>query len=110
MGLKMIFEDDHPLLLTSGENSLAIVVTTPASMAQLAEKLQKVNHQPVIRRISAGQQPIWQELIGKVIRGIQLSRHSVLEGYANDVLLFDFEHRKVLLKLSDKEGLEVGIF
>lgn len=110
MGLKMIFEGDHPLVLTSGENSLAIGVTNPGFMAQLAEKLQKVNQQPVIRRISAGQQPIWQGLIGKVMQGIHLSRHSVLEGYANDALLFDFDQRKLLVKLSDKEGLEAGIF
>jgi hypothetical protein len=106
--LELIFEDQNTLLLTSGENSLAIAVTTPAQFVQLAEKLRQINGKPVVQRIAALQQPLWQAAIGQPLKSILLSPHPDHAYYSNDALVFDFGFQRIYLHIGAKEGLELG--
>jgi hypothetical protein len=105
--LEMIFESNESMLLCSGEDSEAIRLIDAASLVDTAKQLQALHGKVLIQRISAVAQPIWQGAAGKMLEGIHLSRNET-GLYRNDAMLFDFGSKRILLQLSDREGLELG--
>lgn len=105
--LELLFESNEALMLSSGEDTTAIRLINAASLVDTAKQLQALHGKVLIQRISAGAQPLWQGAIGKVLEGINLSKNE--EGlYHNDALLFDFGNKRILLRLSEREGLELS--
>ncbi|MFN0033924.1 MAG: hypothetical protein ACKVUS_02585 [Saprospiraceae bacterium] len=105
--LEMQFETGETLLLSSGESSEAIRAIAPESLLETARKLHELHDEALIQRMAANAQPLWQGAVGAALGGIQLSRHE--SGlYRNDALLLDFGEKKILLQLSQKEGLELA--
>ncbi len=105
--LELYFSNGETLLLSSGESSEAIEVISAESLVATAQKLKEIQGEAVVQRIVANVQPTWQGIVGATLQGVRLSRHE--SGlYHNDSLLFDFGEKKILLELSEKEGLELG--
>jgi len=106
--LELVFDSNDSLLLSSGEDSEAIRVITAETLLETARQLQRLHGKISIQRISAGAQPLWQPAIGKILEGIRLSRNDA-GLYLNDALLLDFGKRRILVQLSEKEGLEIAM-
>lgn len=105
--LELLFESNETLMLSSGEDTAAIRLIDAASLIDTAKQLQALHGKVLIQRVSAGAQPIWQGAMGKMLAGIHLSRNE--QGlYYNDAMLFDFGSKRLLLKLSEREGLELA--
>lgn len=105
--LELVFDDQSTLLLTSGDDSEAIRVSDAEALVKTAEALRRLHGKVIIQRVNAGNLPLWHGLIGQTLEAVRLSRNEE-ELYRNDALLLDFGGRKVLVQLSDKEGLLVG--
>lgn len=105
--LELVFDDQSTLLLTSGDDSEAIRVSDAEALVKTAEALRRLHGKVIIQRVNAGSLPLWHGLIGQTLEAVRLSRNEE-ELYRNDALLLDFGGRKVLVQLSDKEGLLVG--
>jgi len=104
--LELIFEDSSPLLLTSGEDSEAIRVSSASTLLDVAQRLQALHGRAAIQRMQASTSPIWQPLLGKSLNTINLPRHE--SGlYANNALQLDFGDRQIVVQLAEKEGLEI---
>lgn len=104
--LELIFESHDPLLLTSGEDSAAIRVSTAAHLLDTAQRLQSLHGYIAIRRIQANTSSIWRPLIGRPLNAIHLARHE--NGlYANSALQLDFGDRQIVVQLAATEGLEI---
>lgn len=108
--LELYFSHGETLLLSSGEDSEAIEVIKPEKLVHTAQKLQSLHGKAVIQRIAAGIQPIWREVLGSEMLGVRLSPEESNGLYLNDALVFDFGENQVLVELSEKEGLEVGVY
>jgi len=108
--IELYFAHGETLLISSGEDSEAISVIKPESLVKTAQKLQDLHGKALIQRISAGIQPIWREVVGTEMLGVRLSPEESNGLYLNDALVFDFGENQVLLELSEKEGLEVGVY
>lgn len=107
--LELIFENGDSLLLSSGEDSEAIRVSDAETLVNTARQLQELHGKVTIQRVSAGALPLWEPALGKTLAAIRLSKNE--EGfYYNDSLLLDFDTLAILVRLSGKEGLEVGIY
>jgi hypothetical protein len=107
--LELCFADGAALLLSGGEDSEAIAILDPESLVETARKLQALHGQAVIERMSADAQPLWAGALGQALQGIRLSRHE--NGlYRNDALLLDFGEKRILLRLGEREGLELSEF
>ena len=104
--LELVFDSNDSLLLSSGEDSEAIRVIAAETLLETARQLQQLHGKISIQRLSAGAQPLWQPAIGKTLEGIRLSRNEA-GFYLNDALLLDFGKRRILVQLSEKEGLEI---
>lgn len=105
--LELVFEQPEALLLSSGEDSEAIRVISPETLIKTARALQTLHGQVSVQRINAGSFPLWQPVIGGSLEAIRLTKDE--NGlYLNDALLLDFGLRKILVQLSQQEGLEVG--
>ncbi len=105
--LELIFEDQHSLLLTSGEDSEAIQVGNAEALVKTAGELRVLHGKIVIQRVAAATFPLWAGVQGKTLASIRLSKNE--QGlYANDALLLDFTDQHILVRLSLREGLEVG--
>lgn len=104
--LELVFDSNDSLLLSSGEDSEAIRVIAAETLLETARQLQRLHGKISIQRLSAGAQPLWQPAIGKTLEGIRLSRNEA-GLYLNDALLLDFGKRRILVQLSEKEGLEI---
>lgn len=105
--LELIFESGEALLLSSGDDSEAICTINAEKLIKTAQKLQELHGEPVIQRIQANAQPLWQGALGKALQSVRLAKHD--NGlYRNDALVFDFSTRQILVQLSQKEGLELG--
>lgn len=106
--LELVFESGQSLLLTSGEDSVAIRIGAAAELIQTAETLRQLHGKIGIQRANAGASPMWQAVVGKPLEAIQLSRNE--DGlYLNDALLLDFGAQQILVRLAAKEGLAVGV-
>jgi len=107
--LELVFADLRSLLLTSGEDSTAMRVSTADELVKTAEALRALHDKIIIQRVAAENFPLWEGVQGKILSAIQLSKNE--EGlYANDALLLNFDAQKILVRLSRKEGLEVGLY
>ena len=104
--LELTFADHNSLLLTCGEDSTAIQVSTEADLLDTASRLHVLHGQASIQRLQADNSPIWQSLIGNTLTAINLSRHE--SGlYANTALELDFGDNQIVVQLAPKEGLEI---
>jgi hypothetical protein len=102
--LELYFENGEMLLLSSGEGSEAIRLTSARSLVETAQKLKEMHGEALIQRIVANIQPLWRDVIGANLEEIRLARHE--NGlYHNDALLLDFGETQILLELSEKDGL-----
>jgi hypothetical protein len=105
--LELVFDAGEALLLTSGEDSEAIRIIDAATLLDTAKMLHELNGAISIQRINAGAQPLWQPAETAVLTGIRLSPND--EGlYHSDALVLDFGNHRVLVALSEKEGLVLG--
>lgn len=105
--LELLFESNETLMLSSEEDTAAIRLIDAGSLVDTAKQLQELHGKVLIQRISAGAQPLWQGAVGKILEGIHLSRNE--QGlYHNDAMLFDFGSKRVLLRLSERDGLELA--
>ncbi|MEO6038763.1 MAG: hypothetical protein ABIQ93_10140 [Saprospiraceae bacterium] len=104
--LELVFEDERSLLLTSGEDTEAIRVSSAEALVKTAEALRVLQEKIVIQRVAAETFPLWADVQRKTLAAIQLSKTE--QGlYANDALLLDFGEQQILVQLSRQEGLEV---
>ena len=107
--LELVFADLRSLLLTSGEESEAIRVSKAEELVKTAEALRALHNKIVIQRVVAENFPLWENVQGKVLTATQLSKNE--QGLClNDALLLDFGAQKIMVRLSRKEGLEVGLY
>lgn len=105
--LELIFDNQSSLLLTSGEDTEAMQVSNAGELVRTAEALRVLHGKIIIQRVVAGDFPLWSGVQGKMLAHVRLSKNE--QGlYANDALLLDFEEQKILVRLSAREGLEVG--
>lgn len=104
--VELLFDSNEALLLSSGEDSTAIVVGQASELVATATRLQQLHGQAVIQRTNAGHSTLWSPLLHQILQNIHLSRHE--SGlYANDALLLDFGHPKILIHLGARGGLVV---
>lgn len=102
--VELLFDGGEPLLLSSGDDSEAIRLLTAEALTETARRLQQMHGKPVMQRAVAGIQPLWREVVGKMLEHIRLTRDE--EGlYLNDSILLDFGEHRVLVYLSEREGL-----
>ena len=107
--LELVFDTGESLLLSSGDDSESIRLLTAENLVDTAEKLKRLHGKPVMQRIPAGMQPVWREVTGKILQHIRLSRNEA-GFYLNDAVLLDFGDRRVLVRLSEREGLLAGAY
>ncbi|MBV6440470.1 MAG: hypothetical protein DYG98_13625 [Haliscomenobacteraceae bacterium CHB4] len=107
--LELVFDTGESLLLSSGDDSEAIRLITAENLVETAHRLQRLHGKPVIQRVAAGIQPVWREVVGKTLQFIRLSRNEA-GLYLNDAILLDFGERRVLVRLSEREGLLAGAY
>lgn len=108
--LELLFGAQDTLLLAADEHTMAIRVTNAAELIKTAENVQKINGQPLIQRATATHLPLWTPAQGQTLEGIRLSRRAADGYYSNDALLLDFGGHRILVSLSEKEGLSVSIY
>ncbi len=95
--------------LSSGEDSEAIRLISPEDLVKTARQLQTLHAQISMQRVNAGAFPLWAPLTGHRMEAVRLSKNE--QGfYWNDALLLDFGARQILVGLSQKEGLEIGLY
>lgn len=105
--LELVFDDQRSLLLSSGEDTEAIRVSSAETLVKTAEALRALHNRIVIQRVTAEELPLWAAVQGKILSAIQLSKNA--QGlYTNDALLLDFNDQQIIVRLSRQEGLEVG--
>lgn len=107
--LELVFDSGESLLLSSGDDSEAIRLLTAESLVDTADKLKRLHGKPVIQRVPAGMQPVWREVVGAMLQHVRLSRNEA-GFYLNDAVLLDFAERRVLVRLSEREGLLAGAY
>ena len=105
--LELIFEAGSPLLLSSGDDSESIRLIEAKTLVETARQLQKLHNQLLIQHVPAGDFPLWQELVGLPLLGIHLTKDDT-GLYQNDALLLDFGKQRILVQLSDQDGLALG--
>lgn len=104
--LELFFDSGERLLLSSGEDAEAIRIIGSETLMDTAQKLQELHAKPVLQRMVANNQPLWQQAVGEILLAIRLSRHE--SGlYSNEALMFDFGHKGIILQLSEHGGLEL---
>jgi len=104
--LELLFESNESLMLSSGEDSASIRLIHAESLLNTARQLQALHGKVLIQRVSAVAQPLWQGVSGKMLEAIHLSRNEA-GLYHNDAMLLDFGSKRILLRLSEREGLEL---
>jgi hypothetical protein len=88
--LELLFANDDALILTSGQDSEAIRVTSAVALIEEARFLQaEVGGKAVIGRVPAGASALWAGALEHKLAGIRLSK-SEAGLYYNDALLLDF--------------------
>jgi hypothetical protein len=108
--LELYFDHGETLLLSSGESSDAIRILSAESLVETARKLKELHGEALIQRIVANVQPLWNDVIGSTLVGIRLSRQEENGLYSNDAMLLDFGEKQIMLELSEKDGLELGVY
>lgn len=105
--IELLFDSNESLMLSSGEDTEAIRLINAESLVTTAKQLQELHGKVLIQRVSAVAQPIWQGAAGKMLEAIHLSRNEA-GLYHNDAVLLDFGSKRILLSLSQTEGLELA--
>lgn len=109
--LELLFDDaGEALLLTCGEDSLALRTARPEDLLRDAERLQALHGERVVTRIQAGDSPYWRPFSGVLLRQVRLTKNP--DGlFLNDAVLFDFgEKGGVCVRVSEDEGLSLSVF
>jgi hypothetical protein len=104
--LELIFEEHETLLLTSGEDSTALQISTASELVDTANALRELNNRISIQRILANPHVLWTEIIGSTLESINLSPNEE-KYYMNDSLMLDFGKKQIIVQLSKREGLEL---
>ena len=107
--VELVFDSGESLLLSSGDDSEAIHLLTAENLVETAHRLQRMHGKQVIQRIAVGVQPVWREVVGKVLQFFRLA-HNEAGLYLNDAVLLDFGDHRVLVRLSEREGLLAGAY
>ena len=109
LALELRFESGPSLLLSSGEDSEGISVSSPEQLLEMASRLFQLNGKPVVQRLKRDEHPFWQPYLMKQLKAVRLSRSD--EGlYLNDALLLDFGGESVLVSLRpEQEGLSISV-
>lgn len=105
--LELVFSTGESLLLSSGDDSEAIRLLTAENLVETARRLQQIHSKPVIQRVAASIQPVWREAVGKTLLHVRLGRNEA-GLFLNDAVLLDFGEHRVLVRLSEREGLLAG--
>ncbi len=105
--LELLFESNESLMLSSGEDSAAIRLINAESLVNTARQLQELHGKVLIQRVSAVAQPLWEGVAWKILQAIHLSRNEA-GLYHNDAMLLDFGNTRILISLSEREGLELA--
>ena len=71
--LELVFDEQPPLLLTSGDDSEAIRVSDAGALLKTADALRRLHGKVIIQRVNAGNLPLWQPLIGQTLNAVRLS-------------------------------------
>lgn len=104
--LELIFAENEPLYLTSGEDSAGIQVSDADTLVHTARQLQDMHGQACIHRMSAASSTIWADFINRPLQAIHLLRHD--SGlYANEALQLDLGNRQVVVALDEQDGLAI---
>ena len=107
--LELTFDTGESLILSSGEDSEAIHLVTAEDIMKTARSLQNLHGKQVIQRFAVDIQPVWREVVGKTLQHIRLAQNE--DGlYLNDAALLDFNEHRVLIRLSEREGLLAGAY
>jgi hypothetical protein len=104
--LELIFEQNETLILTSGEDSTNITITTAADLVDTANKLRDLNNRISIQRVLANPHQLWMDVIGTPLESINLTPNEE-KYYLNDSLMLDFGQKKIIIQLSQRDGLEL---
>ena len=105
--LELIFDSAASLNFSSGEDTDSLEIVNAETVVQTALDLQAAHGETSIQRAHAGAYPLWESLIGTPLEGARLSKDE--NGlYFNDAVLLDFGPRRVLVSLSEREGLALG--
>jgi hypothetical protein len=105
--LELIFERGEALLFTSGEDTDALRLSDPEALLEIARNLQEQFGHITIKKVNARNLPIWQTVMDNTLEAIRLSKND--QGlYLNDAILLDFGDQRLLLGLSEHEGLAIG--
>jgi hypothetical protein len=105
--LELIFTDHTALMLSSGEDSLAIRISDAATLVNTAQRLQALHGVPIIARLSAQTSQIWQNVLGKTLQSVHLTKHD--NGlYANSAVRFLFENQQITVMIGERGGLELS--
>jgi hypothetical protein len=104
--LEFGFEQNETLILTSGEDSTAISISTAGELIETASALRELNNRVTIQRILANPHQLWTSVIGTKLESINLTPNEE-KYYLNDSLMLDFGQKKIIVQLSQREGLEL---
>jgi hypothetical protein len=104
--LELIFEGNETLLLTSGEDSTSISISTAGELVETASSLRDINNRISIERVLANPYQIWTDVLGSKLESINLTPNEE-RFYLNDGLMLDFGFKQVIIQLSQRDGLEV---
>ena len=100
----LLIATDKQLLFCSGEDSAALRIMDSDGLASVIRHFGGGGNASNVQRLSASKQAIWENVIGARIQAIQLSRHES-NLYRNDAVQLDFESQKIVLSLSEREGM-----
>jgi hypothetical protein len=104
--LELIFGGNETLILTSGEDSMAIAISTAGELVENANKLREINNRISIERILANPYQIWTDVLGAKLESINLTPNEE-KYYLNDGLMLDFGFKQIIVQLSQSDGLEI---
>lgn len=106
LALRLHFADGATFMVSSGEDSEGIHLTTETQLNMLAQELMSAGTGAAIQRMPVGDAPLWQDLQGEAIRQVLLEKNE--SGfYYNKALLLVFSKRQILIALG-LEGLRIA--
>ena len=105
--LELLFESNESIESLIFSNIASIRLINAESLVTTARQLQELHGKVLIQRVSAVAQPLWLDVAGKMLDAIHLSR-SEAGLYHNDAVLLDFGDKRILVRLSERDGLELA--
>ena len=109
VGVSVEFENEDALILTSGDDTDAIRVSTAVDLIQKAQQIQTQTGQAAVQRMHASASALWQPVIGQVLQAVRLSKNDD-NMFLNDALLLDFGevNNNLLVTLNPTGGLALS--